>query len=102
MQEKTKTILLSIKPRRRGPSEESRIFRNKVFEVIASDWPCYASEIVRKLGLPAKKKSLLLVKYHIDQLAREGKIKVKKIDRALVAWPSEIEKLRVIHELMSV
>jgi len=40
------------------------------------------------------------VKYHFDQLARERRIMVKRIDRALVAWPADVERLRVVHDFI--
>lgn len=86
--------------RKRGPNEEARKLRRKIFEIICLEWPCSLSEIVEKLGFENAKRNLLLVRYHVGELAKEGKIKVKKIDRALVAWPSEIERLRLIHELI--
>lgn len=40
------------------------------------------------------------LKYHFDLLHREGKVKVKKIGGSLVAWPADIEKLRLVHEMI--
>ena len=79
--------------------------RGKIYEAIASDWPIHATELAEKMGYDvstkdAQKRSVAKVKYHIDQLARTGDIKIKKIGQALVCWPKEVEKLRMMHELM--
>ena len=79
--------------------------RDKIFGIIISEWPVHATEIADKLGLDVsdkdeQKRSVAKVKYHIDQLARTGEIRVKKIGQALVCWPNEVEKLRMMHELM--
>lgn len=79
--------------------------RDKIFGIIISEWPVHATEIADKLGFDVsnkdeQKRSVAKVKYHIDQLARTGEIRVKKIGQALVCWPKEIEKLRMMHELM--
>ncbi|MCW1296915.1 MAG: hypothetical protein OH319_04510 [Candidatus Parvarchaeota archaeon] len=82
-----------------------KIDRNKIMDLISRNWPIHVTEVAQGLGLikgdPIEDKiSINLVKYHFDQLAREDKIKVKKIGRCLVAWPTEVEKLRVVHDLI--
>ena len=79
--------------------------REKIFEIISSDWPIHATEIADKMGYDvstkeAQRVSVAKVKYHIDQLARNGDVKIKKVGLALVCWPKEIEKLRMMHELI--
>ena len=82
----------------------SKNFQNEILEVIDSNWPIHISGIARKLGLPVdgkeKKKIIARINYHINQLKEEEKIVTKKIDRALVIWPHDIEKIRVIHEML--
>jgi len=82
------------------PRYETTELREKIMSIIALKWPTYMSEIVRELGLSTEKKNLLWVKYNVDQLAREGKIRIKKIDRAAVCWPADIEKIRIVHEFL--
>lgn len=81
-----------------------KTFRQEIFEIIESDWPVHISGIARKLGLPVdgkdKKKIIARINYHINQLKEEEKILTKKIDRALVIWPHDIEKLRFVHEML--
>jgi predicted transcriptional regulator len=78
--------------------------REEVFHVIKKKWPVHVSEAARELDMFPKsgedKATISRLKYHFDQLAREDRIKVKKIDRALVAWPAEVEKYRTIHEML--
>jgi hypothetical protein len=75
--------------------------REKIFEIISNKWPTYVRDVIEELGWDRENISnVTKVKYHFDQLAREGRIRVKRIDRALVAWPAEIERLRVVHELV--
>ncbi|MDI6826233.1 MAG: hypothetical protein QMD36_03505 [Candidatus Aenigmarchaeota archaeon] len=75
--------------------------REKIFEIISTKWPTYVRGVIEELGWDRENISnVTKVKYHFDQLAREGRIRVKRIDRALVAWPAEIERLRVVHEFV--
>lgn len=86
-----------------------RIKREEVLAAIKKRWPAHVTEIAMEMRLMAKhssakekKQVLSHLKYHFDQLARDGKIKVKKIGMALVAWPSEMERMRVIHDILEV
>lgn len=78
--------------------------RGKIYEIIESNWPIHISGIARELRLPVdgaeKKKIVARINYHVNKLKDEEKIHTKKIDRALVIWPFEIEKLRFIHEML--
>ncbi len=75
--------------------------RDLVLQVIENDWPVSVTHVVEKLNeLSGSRFSLQSVKYHFDSLAKNGGIHTKKIGRNLVAWPAEIEKLRMIQELL--
>lgn len=75
--------------------------RKLVLQVIESEWPASVSNVVKKLNeMNGSRFSLQSIKYHFDSLAKKGDIRTKKIGRNLVAWPAEIEKLRMIHELL--
>jgi len=85
------------------------IDREKVYVAIARNWPAHVTEIAVNMGLLAKESSpeerkavLTHLKYHFDQLARHDRIKVKKIGQALVAWPSSMEQMRMIHDMIHV
>lgn len=80
----------------RGPD-----LREKIFEIISARWPTYVRGVIEELGWDRENISnVTKVKYHFDQLARDRRINVKRIDRALVAWPTEIERLRVVHDFI--
>lgn len=86
-----------------------KINRDDVLDTITKNWPVHVTEIAEKMGYlnndmdeAERKLAITHVKYHVDQLARNEKIRVKKIGKALVTWPIEIEKLRLIHEMLRV
>ena len=80
---------------------ERKELREKIFEIISNKWPTYVRGVIEELGWDRENISnVTKVKYHFDQLAREGRIRVKRIDRALVAWPADVERLRVIHDFI--
>lgn len=81
-------------------TQEAFKLRYKILEIIHKEWPCNITHIIKALGLKEDKKNLLRIRYHVLKLAKEGKILTKRIDRALVCWPTEVEKLRVIQELI--
>jgi hypothetical protein len=72
----------------------------EVFQVIKEGWPIHPSGVCRKLKIEVNSSNISKIKYHFGLLHKAGKIHTKKIDRALVAWPSEIEKIRMIHEFI--
>ena len=75
--------------------------RERIFEIISTKWPTYVRGVIEELGWDRENISnVTKVKYHFDQLARERRIVVKRIDRALVAWPADVERLRVVHDFI--
>ena len=75
--------------------------RERIYEIISTKWPTYVRDVIEELGWDRENISnVTKVKYHFDQLARDRRIVVKRIDRALVAWPAEIERLRVVHDFI--
>lgn len=83
----------------------SKELRENILHTIKKKWPTHVSEVARVLDLfpeddDGNKSVISKVKYHFDQLARNNEIHVKKIDRALVAWPNDVEKYRTIHEML--
>lgn len=74
-----------------------------IYGVIENNWPINISGIARKLKIHDEKdarKSIARIKYHITKLEKQEKIYIKKIDRATVIWPQDIEKLRFVHEFL--
>jgi len=83
--------------------------RKKVLNIIMDNWPVSVSEVARKLGLmdhkshpKIKQAAISRVAYHFKQLEKLEKIKTKRIGKATIAWPIDIEKLRMVYELIKV
>ena len=81
--------------------------RAKIMEVIEKEWPVSVTEISKHLGIYKKKMderkrkaSVAKVVYHIRKLEKEEKVRTKKIGQTIIIWPQDIEKLRIIHELI--
>lgn len=77
--------------------------REQIYQVIENDWPVHISGIARKLNMPVDeepKRVTSKIGYHIKLLKDDEKVLTKKIDRALVIWPHDIEKLRFVHEML--
>ena len=72
----------------------------EVYRLIRENWPIHPSDVCRKLNLELNISNISKIKYHFDVLRKKNRIITKKIDRALVAWPTDMEKLRVIHDFM--
>lgn len=75
-------------------------FRSSVLKAIEDDWPIHTKQLVSALGLEVNNSNIKKVSYHVQRLEKEGKVRTKRIGLALTAWPMEMEKLRVIHEMM--
>lgn len=74
--------------------------RKEIFNIVQEAWPIHVSGICRVLRLEGNISDISKVRYHVHKLKTERLIHTKKIDRALVAWPAEIDRLRVVHELL--
>jgi len=73
---------------------------SEVYRIVKESWPTYPSAVCRRLGMEPSISNISKVSYHFDLLEKNNHIRTVKIDRALVGWPVEIEKLRVIHDFM--
>ena len=83
------------------------IDRMAVLKTIQQHWPTHVTEVAEEMGylapnssLGERKAVLTHMTYHFNQLARDDRIKVKKIGQAVVAWPHEMEKMRIIHSML--
>ncbi len=74
--------------------------RKAIFDVVQESWPIHVSGICRVLKFEGNISDISKVRYHIYKLKTQRLIHTKKIDRALVAWPVEIDRLRIVHELL--
>ena len=73
----------------------------KVFRLVCSKWPLNPLEVAKELGENGKGKTLSAkYLYHFRKLKALDLIEMKKVGNTYIAWPIDIEKLRVIHELL--
>ncbi len=81
---------------------KGKALRQEILERIESNWPTHIKELITDLGFEVDNTNIKKFVYHIRKLEEAEKVRVKRIGRALVAWPTEMEKLRVIHEMLKV
>ena len=71
----------------------------KVFTIIDSKWPINAVEVADILGDSGSAKSLSAkYLYHFKKLKERGLIVMKRIGSSYIAWPTDVEKLRLSGE----
>jgi len=82
-------------------------FKNKILELIEKEWPISITQIALNLGIHhsganenKRKAAVSKIVYHANKLKKEGRIYGKKIGGSQVLWPTNIEKLRILHELL--
>ena len=80
------------------------IKRETVFSIIRSNWPIHITEIAEKMNLlkndEERKAVIAHLSYHIRELVKKGKIKSKRIGKANVVWPSEVENIKAMRDFM--
>ena len=76
--------------------------REEIFEMVETKWPTHIKEIVFSLGFEVDNSNIKKISYHVSELKKQGRVQVKRIGKALIVWPHEMEKLRMIHELLKV
>ncbi len=76
--------------------------RKQVMEFIEHHWPAHVKEIVRDLGLETNNSNIKKISYHIKELEKKEKIRTKRVGKALIVWPHDMERLRTIYELLKV
>jgi len=81
--------------------------KDRIMTIIENNWPVSVTEIAGHLGIFKKgmnerkrKAAVGKVIYHIKKLKVEEKIRTKKIGQTVIIWSTEIEKLRVLHEMI--
>ncbi len=79
--------------------EKAKI-RTRILKLIEKSWPTHIKELVYALGYEVNNLNIKKIAYHVKKLDMEEKIRTKRIGQALVIWPYEMEKLRVIHEIL--
>lgn len=74
---------------------------SRVFQAVHARWPINPLEVAGALGDRGDPKKLSAkYLYHFKKLNERKLIVMKKLGNTYVAWPADIEKLRVIHELL--
>ncbi|MDD5086714.1 MAG: hypothetical protein PHV16_03085 [Candidatus Nanoarchaeia archaeon] len=81
-------------------SLKGKNLNKKVYSIIRESWPIHPSGVCKKIGIEPNVSNISKVKYHFDVLRKNKKIRTTKVDRALVGWPVEIERLRVLHDFI--
>ena len=86
---------------------KGKALRVKIMETIEREWPLSITESARHIGLHKDKISerdrkaiVAKIVYHVRKLESEEKVRLKKIGKTSIIWPVEIEKLRILHELI--
>jgi hypothetical protein len=88
---------------RKGLRKERRMSEStlRVFKIICSKWPLNPLEVAKELGEDGKSKTLSAkYLYHFRKLKGMDLIEMKKLGNTYIVWPIDIEKLRVIHEML--
>ena len=84
-----------------GKKKEINEFSLRVLEVIKEEWPTNPLEVARIFNDNGNMKALSAkYLYHFRKLKKLELVDMKKIGNTYVAWPVDIEKLRVLHEMM--
>ncbi len=79
---------------------KGKYLRKTVMELVEHHWPVHIKELVRNLGLEVNNSNIKKISYHIKELEKAEKIRTKRVGKALIAWPRDMEKMRVIYELL--
>jgi len=76
-------------------------FSLQILEVIKEKWPTNPLQVARIFNDKGNVKALSAkYLYHFRKLKKLGLIDMKKIGNTYVVWPTDIEKLRVLHEMV--
>ena len=81
--------------------------RDEIMIIIEREWPVSVTEIAEHLGIfkrgmneKKRKAAIGRIGYHVKKLKEQEKIDTKKIGQTVIIWPYEINKLRVLHEML--
>ena len=85
-----------------GNPRIGNVTRN-VLDVISREWPTNPLDVAKSLGDNGNSKSLSSkYLYHFRRLKQLELIEMKRTGNTYIAWPMDMEKLRIIHELIRV
>jgi len=81
--------------------------RDEIMKIIEERWPVSVTEIAEHIGIfkrgmneKKRKAAIGKISYHIKKLNEKESVRIKKIGKTVIIWPTDIEKLRVLHEMM--
>lgn len=75
---------------------------SQILNTIKEKWPTNPLEVAKELGDSGKPKTLSAkYLYHFKKLHSLELIHLKKVGNTHIAWPADIEKLRLVHEMVS-
>jgi predicted transcriptional regulator len=93
-------LMISERMKREKGLGESTL---KVFKLICTKWPLNPFEIAKEMGEKGNNKTISAkYLYHMKKLKKADLIEMKKLGNTYIAWPIDIEKLRLIHELLKI
>ena len=74
-----------------------------VLEAICKEWPVNPQDVAKSLGENGSNKAMSSkYLYHFRKLKQMELIELKKTGNTYIAWPMDMEKLRVIREMLQV
>jgi hypothetical protein len=74
---------------------------NAVLEALTTTWPANPLEVAKALNDTGDEKSLSAkYLYHFKKLDRMKMIRMKKVGNTYIAWPTEVERLRVLKDVL--
>jgi hypothetical protein len=72
-----------------------------VLEALSANWPANPLEVARALQDTGEEKSLSAkYLYHFKKLDKMKMIRMKKVGNTYIAWPTEVERLRVLKDVL--
>jgi predicted transcriptional regulator len=81
--------------------------RDEIMNIVEKEWPVSVTEIAEHLGIfkrgmneKKRKAAIGRIGYHVKKLKEQEKIRTKIIGQTVIIWPVDIEKLRVLHEML--
>ena len=69
-------------------------------DIVENHWPVHVKEIIKHLGLMIDNNNIKKISYHLKELEKAERIRTKRIGKALISWPHDMERLRTIYELI--
>ncbi|MBI4019433.1 MAG: helix-turn-helix transcriptional regulator [Candidatus Aenigmarchaeota archaeon] len=72
-----------------------------VYRIISMHWPLHVTEIAEKMGFPKEEKEATVshLCYHVKALVNRGLVRSKRVGKALVVWPSDVENIKAVRSL---